>query len=343
MAIQIKHPFVSAKVDTLDVSKVQPSNWNADHQILLAGGVVVGRAAGVGQAAATEIPMGVTGQAILATGSQAAAQAAIGADGTQAVILAAAAKATPVDADVMPLLDSAAGNALKKVTWANIKATLKTYFDTLYIAVGGTVTALQNFVSSTASVVLAPTGAGTVYLRPNGAASAVGQTTIDSAGTMSVTGAVYSAGVRLGGAPDVVLEDQKAQNTDGGTINSGAWVTRTLNTEVRDPAALCTLAANTMVFATNGWVEWEAPGNQVEKHQSRLFNVTDAVVTAWGTPGSTRQDSEFNTLSRGGGAVVAGKTYRIEHRSLVSQATNGLGVASNLGTEIYTRVLFWRT
>lgn len=44
----------------------------------------------------------------------------------------ATAKATPVDADTIPLIDSAAANVLKKVTWANIKATLKTYFDTLY-------------------------------------------------------------------------------------------------------------------------------------------------------------------------------------------------------------------
>lgn len=44
----------------------------------------------------------------------------------------ATAKTTPVDADTMPLIDSAASNVLKKVTWANIKATLKTYFDTLY-------------------------------------------------------------------------------------------------------------------------------------------------------------------------------------------------------------------
>ena len=49
-----------------------------------------------------------------------------------AAIRGATAKTTPVDADTMPLIDSAAGNALKKVTWANIKATLKTYFDTLY-------------------------------------------------------------------------------------------------------------------------------------------------------------------------------------------------------------------
>lgn len=50
----------------------------------------------------------------------------------------ATAKTTPVDADTMPLTDSAASSALKKVTWANIKATLKSYFDTLYYIVGGT-------------------------------------------------------------------------------------------------------------------------------------------------------------------------------------------------------------
>ena len=33
-------------------------------------------------------------------------------------------KATPVDADTLPLIDSAASNVLKKVTWANIKTTL---------------------------------------------------------------------------------------------------------------------------------------------------------------------------------------------------------------------------
>jgi hypothetical protein len=44
----------------------------------------------------------------------------------------ASAKTTPVDADTLPLIDSAASNVLKKVSWTNIKATIKAYFDTLY-------------------------------------------------------------------------------------------------------------------------------------------------------------------------------------------------------------------
>jgi hypothetical protein len=47
-------------------------------------------------------------------------------------ISGATGKATPVDADTLPLSDSAASNGLKKLTWANLKATLKTYLDTLY-------------------------------------------------------------------------------------------------------------------------------------------------------------------------------------------------------------------
>lgn len=53
------------------------------------------------------------------------------------LIHGATTKATPVDADEVALVDSAASWGLKRLTWANIKAGLKTYFDTLYVKVGG--------------------------------------------------------------------------------------------------------------------------------------------------------------------------------------------------------------
>jgi hypothetical protein len=74
-----------------------------------------------------------------ATGSQGATGAA-GAAGADGIGTAASVgtlvnsltdKATPVDADQVGLMDSAESNIWKKLSWANIKATLKVYFDSL--------------------------------------------------------------------------------------------------------------------------------------------------------------------------------------------------------------------
>ena len=54
---------------------------------------------------------------------------------------AATSKTTPIDADSFPIVDSAASNVIKRVTFTNLKAFLKTYFDTLYQAVGSHITA----------------------------------------------------------------------------------------------------------------------------------------------------------------------------------------------------------
>lgn len=55
-------------------------------------------------------------------------------------------KATPVDADVFTGSDSVASNVWKKFTWANIKATLKTYFDTLYGSMNNPMTASGDII-----------------------------------------------------------------------------------------------------------------------------------------------------------------------------------------------------
>ena len=76
-----------------------------------------------GTATALQTSRNIDGQAFNGT-----ADITVIAPGTNA----ATSKTTPIDADELPLVDSAASNVLKKLTWANLKATLKTYFDGLY-------------------------------------------------------------------------------------------------------------------------------------------------------------------------------------------------------------------
>src|SRR5690606_32494693 len=74
-----------------------------------------------------------------AEAAQAAAEAAAGANDTAAAQIAAASElATPDDTDLVGVVDVSASNVMKKTTWTQIKAFLKTYFDTLYSAVGHT-------------------------------------------------------------------------------------------------------------------------------------------------------------------------------------------------------------
>lgn len=76
------------------------------------------------------------------------------ADGIAAAIVAADAKTTPVDADSFGIVDSEASNVLKELTFTNLKAFLKTYFDTLYAAVLG---ADDNYVTDAEKVVIGNT------------------------------------------------------------------------------------------------------------------------------------------------------------------------------------------
>lgn len=75
-------------------------------------------------------------------------QAALDGKLTAAALAAATAKGTPVDADTIPLSDSAATGALKRLSWASLKATLKAYFDGLYQSAGSYAAAVHTHAIS---------------------------------------------------------------------------------------------------------------------------------------------------------------------------------------------------
>lgn len=57
MAVSLKHKFQSAKSDSADTTLVRPSNWNDEHDLVLASGVLLGRST-AGTGAAEEISIG---------------------------------------------------------------------------------------------------------------------------------------------------------------------------------------------------------------------------------------------------------------------------------------------
>jgi hypothetical protein len=146
-----------------------------------------------------------------------------------------------------------------------------------------------------------------------------------------------------GHAPDVIVEDQKAQNTAGGTATSGAWRTRDLNTLVRNNGTLASLATNQITLpAGTYFIRWSAPGLYIGVHQTRLRNITDSTTDGVGS-------SEFNqaggvvavqTSSFGSTVItIAGtKVFELQHQVATSFATEGFGRASNFTTEVYARV-----
>jgi hypothetical protein len=70
MTVSLKHIFQSAKADSADVTIVQPSNWNEEHELTLATNKVLGRAT-AGTGAAEELSIGtalsVTGGTLAVT------------------------------------------------------------------------------------------------------------------------------------------------------------------------------------------------------------------------------------------------------------------------------------
>ena len=137
--------------------------------------------------------------------------------GAEAPIKNAAAKTTLADADTLPLSDSAASSATKKITFANLKAALKTYFDTLYNKyVHPTYTAhaaglykITNDATGHVSVAAAVTKADITAL------GIPGQDTVYTLPTASAT---VLGGVKVGAGLSMAAGVVSVGNIDGGTF-----------------------------------------------------------------------------------------------------------------------------
>lgn len=142
--------------------------------------------------------------------------------------------------------------------------------------------------------------------------------------------------------PFIKLSDVKASGVASGTFTSGAWQTRTLNTEDHDTGNNCSLASNQFTLDP-GTYEVFAIGRATKAghHKLKIRNVTDATdevigISSYCEPSTA--GSNIATLS-GRFTIGAAKTFELQHRCGTTRATNGFGEQNTFGvSEVYAVV-----
>lgn len=160
-----------------------------------------------------------------------------------------------------------------------------------------------------------------------------GQTELDEADFEDLR---FTVGGR--GTSPILIREEQAQGTDGGTFTSGAWQTRGLNTLAADGDGCASLSAGQVMLAAGTYrLRASAPAYAVGAHQARWQNVTDGVTTLLGTV----EDASATYLVQSR-SVVAGRftistaaTFELQQRCAATEAGDGLGKSGNFAAEVY--------
>jgi len=140
----------------------------------------------------------------------------------------------------------------------------------------------------------------------------------------------------------ILIRDEKASGTGGGTFTSGAWRTRDLNTESSDTGNHASIASNQITLAA-GTYEFSARAvsSSSDRVQARLQNITDTISIV-GLSGNSNSVSGETHVSMVDGkfTIATSKIFELQHRC---STTGNFGLASSFGTEVYASIEFRKT
>lgn len=142
------------------------------------------------------------------------------------------------------------------------------------------------------------------------------------------------------------IQDVRAAGTSYGTIASGDWRTRTLNTVVTNEISSASLSANRITLPSGTYyVKAQASAGDCGAHMLRLYNVTDAAAELYGTTAysETGQNVTIMTPSflNGRFTIASTKVFELQHR-VRSTANGGFGINLSGVSERYAEVLIWK-
>lgn len=229
---------------------------------------------------------------------------------------AATSKTTPVDADEIPLIDTEASNVLKKLTWANLKATAKTYFDTLYQPLNTYLSAIAALSRTDGNIIV---GDGTTWVAESGATArtslGVGtgdspqftgielghatDTTITraSAGVIAVEGSNVLLASNIGVSVQAYDADTAKLDVEDQTVTGGATVTSKSLGTVSSGTTTLDMGDRPLQHYTNNGAHTLAPGTPTG---SILLDITNgASAGAITTSGFTKVSGDSFTTTSG--------------------------------------------
>lgn len=131
------------------------------------------------------------------------------------------------------------------------------------------------------------------------------------------------------------ISDKKDPGTNGGTFNSGMWVTRPLNT-IEGSQNFCILNNNQFtLIAGNYHLEIGACACGVQNHQFRLMNVSNNSVVDVSLNGYTTGNNDFLSLAVNIN-ITEPTSYEIQHQCVNSVINYGFGRSVGFGEpEVY--------
>lgn len=146
------------------------------------------------------------------------------------------------------------------------------------------------------------------------------------------------------GAQLLHLRDNATLGAGGGALTASTWNDRVLDTVVTNEITNASLSANQITLPTGTYyAKIKAPGYFVGDHKIRLQNVTNS-TTLLSSSGSYAPATVQNYAEHEGRFTISGtKKIRLQHYCTITNATNGAGKASSLGTsETYAQVYIWK-
>ncbi len=143
--------------------------------------------------------------------------------------------------------------------------------------------------------------------------------------------------------PIVIVVDEKAAGTQGGTLTSGAWQTRDLNTFRVNDATIASVSGDQVTFPEGAYECWiSAPANSVNGHIIRLQDMTAASTIILGTSAfASSSRAQTRSFIYHKFTLAVSSALEVQHRCQTTKTTMGFGSAYNFGVvETFTIAMF---